>query len=102
MPTGNYSGEFTKSDGTILYDPNIQITILSESYVVINGSTVSRNKCSVDGTIQNMSFLYQGGPVTIHGEIVKKNGQYEIDGSFNTFQGPQAYPISGEFQIKSN
>jgi formylmethanofuran dehydrogenase subunit C len=102
MSTGTYSGEFIKSDGTILYDPNIQITEISESYIVINGSSISRNKCTVDGTIDNMSILYQGGPVIIQGEIDKKKGQYLIEGSFNTFQGPQAYPISGKFEIKSN
>lgn len=101
MPTGTYSGESIKTDGTLLYDPNIQITEVQESYLLINGSTINRNKCSLEGTIQYMSLLYQGGPVIIEGEIDKNQEQYIIEGNFNTFQGTQAYPISGTYKIKS-
>ena len=102
LPTQDYYGEFITSEGTMLLDPHIEITEVSGFYAVINGSNISRNKCSVTGTIQNMSLLYQGGPVIIQGEIDKKKGQYIIEGSFKTSQGPQAYPISGNFTIKSH
>jgi hypothetical protein len=102
MPKGVYSGAFTKADGTILYDPNIQITEITESFMIINGSNISNNKCSIEGTIQNMSLIYQGGPVSIKGKVDKSKGKYIIKGTFNTTQGPQAFPISGNFEFKSN
>ena len=102
LPLGTYTGEFVTSQGVLLPNQTMQLTEVTSSYLVINGTNISRNECSVMGTFLYLPLLYQGGPVTIQGQISKKKGKYILDGIFNTTQFPVAQPHSGTFKLKQN
>ena len=102
LQTGSYTGEFITASGDKLPDQTMQLTEVSSSYLVINGTNISRNECSVMGTFLYFPLLYQGGPVTIQGQISKKKGKYFLDGFFLTTQFPVAQPVSGTFKLKQN
>jgi hypothetical protein len=102
LPTGSYTGEFITANGNQLPNQTMQLTEVSSSYLVINGTNISRNECSVMGTFSSFPLLYQGGPVTIQGQISKKKGKYFLDGFFFTTQFPVAQPVSGTFKLKQN
>ena len=102
LQTGSYTGEFITASGDKLPDQTMQLTEVSSSYLVINGTNISRNECSVMGTFLYFPLLYQGGPVTIQGQISKKKGKYFLDGFFFTTQFPVAQPVSGTFKLKQN
>ena len=102
LPLGTYTGEFITSNGNQLPNQTMQLTEVSSSYLVINGTHISRNECSVLGTFLYLPLLYQGGPVTIQGQISKKKGKYFLDGFYFTTQFPVAQHVSGKFKLKQN
>jgi len=102
LPLGTYTGEFITPNGTQLPNQTMQLTEVSSSYLVINGTHISRNECSVLGTFLYLPLLYQGGPVTIQGQISKKKGKYFLDGFYFTTQFPVAQHVSGKFKLKQN
>ena len=54
----------------------MQLTEVTSSYLVINGTNISRNECSVMGTFLYLPLLYQGGPVTIQDEEPETPGYH--------------------------
>ena len=102
MPTGNYTGVFTTKNHNSLDNPEMVVSLVNETSVIINGYTFERNECEVTGTFTEMVMFPNQGPVFIKGEIKKKNKQYALSGSFNLTNTPEESPMYGTFSIEEN
>ena len=76
MPTGSYTGVFTTKNHNSLDDPEMVVSLVDETSVVINGYTFVRNGCEVSGTFTEMVMFPSQGPVFIKGEIKKKKKNF--------------------------
>ena len=102
MPTGNYTGVFTTKNHNSLDNPEMVVSLVNETSVIINGYTFERNECEVTGTFTEMVMFPNQGPVFIKGEIKKKKKKYVLSGSFNLTNTPEESPMYGTFSIEEN
>ncbi len=99
MSTGNYKGVFTTKNHNSLDDPEMVVSIVDESSVVINGFTFERNGCEVSGVFTELVMFPNQGAVFITGEIKKKKNNYSLSGTFNLTDTPEDEPMYGTFSI---
>lgn len=95
-------GVFTTKNHNSLDDPEMIVSLVDETSVVINGYTFVRNGCEVSGTFTEMVMFPNQGPVFIKGEIKKKKKDYILSGTFNLTNTPEDEPMYGTFSIETN
>ncbi len=99
LPVGYYLAEITE-DGVKQVPYQIDISEVTNDYIVIDGNSIKRDGCKVEGEVVNAS----GKHMYIKGQIKKKNKKYRIEGTFTSksYSKPLGGPASsGHYNYSS-